>query len=73
MRLIGHVILGLVTSALYKLIFASEKKISTRALISTRSGYCTSGIKSSKEITKSLLFLLLNRLVDFFGLELLEL
>ena len=55
------------------LIFASGRRIPTRAPTSMRSGHCTGGMESSEEITKSLLFLLPNGLADPLGVELLEL
>ena len=56
-----------------KLIFAGGRTILTKALASTRSGHCTSGIKSSEEVTKSFLFFFSNKLADQLDLELLEL
>ena len=55
------------------LIFAGGRKIPTRAPASTRSGHCTGRIENSEEVTKSLLFLLPNGLLDLLGMELLKL
>ena len=52
--------------------FTTGKRATTKALESTRSNHCTGEIESSKEVTKSLLFLLSNRLADLLGLKLLN-
>ena len=60
-------------NSLSDFIFADGRRIPMRAPVSMRSGYCTGKIESSKKVTKSLLFLLSNKLADLLCLELLEL